>query len=173
LGIVVGENGIVLTLYRLVNGATGVTVVPPDGRILPATIVALDPLTNLAVVQVKEARLPAVQLGRSGDLKVGDALIALGGSVAGDVVGTVRATGSATGGDLVTDALPTGERRTGFPLLNVRGEAVGLVTYWSEPGSGVALNFAVPIDRARRVLRDLGPSGYTAPRGAGGFSSDR
>jgi serine protease Do len=172
-GIVVNENGIVLTPGRLVTGATRVTVVPPDGRALPATMVAIDPLNDLAVVQVKEGRLPAVPLGRSGDLKVGDALIALGGSVAGAALGTVRATGNATGGDLVTDALPTGERRMGLPLLNVRGEAVGLVTYTSEPGSGVALNFAVPIDRAKRVLRDLGPPGYGAPRGATGVFSDR
>lgn len=173
-GFVVGENGLVLTPGRLVTRATRVTVVLPDGRALPATMVATDPLNDLAVLQVKEGQLRAVPLGRSGDLKVGDALVGLGGPVAGEVVGTVRATGTATGGDLVTDARRVGELRAGLPLLNVRGEAVGIVMSTSEAGSGGTLAFAVPIDRAKRVLRDLGPATDGTERGASrDVTSDR
>lgn len=157
-GFVVNERGIILTAGRLVTGATRVAVVLPDGRTVPVTMVVIDPLNDLAVLQVKEGRLRPVLLGSSGDLRIGDRLIALGDPVTGETVGTVRATGAATGGDLVTDARPSDQLRAGLPLLNVRGEAVGIVTHTSEPGAGAALEFAVPIDRAKRVLRDLGPT---------------
>jgi S1-C subfamily serine protease len=160
-GFVVNENGIVLTAGRLVAGAAKVAVVLPDGRTLSADTVVIDPLNDLAVLQVSEGRLRAIPLGSSGDLRVGDPLITLFGSVGGEGVGTVRATGSANGGDLVADARPTGQPRSGLPLLNVRGEAVGIVTHTSEAGGG--LSFAVPIDRAKRVLRGLGPAARVAP----------
>jgi S1-C subfamily serine protease len=160
----VNESGVVLTTGRLVTGATKVAVVLPDGRTLPVTGVVIDALNDLAVLQVREGRLRAVPLGSSGDLRVGDPLIALGGPVTGETVGTVRATGTATGGDLVTDARPTGQLRAGLPLLNARGEAVGIVTHTSEVGGGTTLDFAVPIDRAKRVLRGLRPATHGAPR---------
>jgi serine protease Do len=172
-GFIVSENGHVLTPGRLVTHATRVTVTLPDGRVLPATTVVADTLSDLAVLQVKQEGLQAVRLGRSDELKVGDALIALGGSVAGDVVRTVRATGNATGGNLVTDARLAGELRVGLPLVSVHGEVVGIVTYTSEPGSGVTLDFAVPIDRAKRVLRDLGQAGPGTARGGTTVTSDR
>jgi S1-C subfamily serine protease len=159
-GFIVTESGTILTTGRLIAGATNVAVVLSDGRTLPATTVAIDPLSELAVLQVKGARLRAVPLGRSGDLRVGDPLVALGDRVSGEVVGTVRATGAATGGELVTDARPAGELRAGLPLLNVRGEAVGIVTHTSDASRGAPLDFAVPIDRAKRVLRDLGRSAH-------------
>ena len=162
-GFVVAESGIVLTAGRLVAGATKVAVVLPDGRRLPVTGVVIDSLNDLAVLQV-EGRLRAVPLGSSGDLRVGDPLIALGGSTSDGVIGTVRATGAANGGDLVTDARRTGQLRAGLPLLNVRGEAVGIVTHTSGASSGAALDFAVPIDRAKRVLRGLAPAAPGAPR---------
>ena len=168
-GFVVDENGTVLTAGRLVAGATKVTVVLPDGRRLPVTGVVVDSLNDLGVLQVKEGRLRAVPLGSSGDLRVGDPLIALGGSTADGVVGTVRATGTANGGDLVTDARRTGQVRAGLPLLNVRGEAVGIVTHTSEASSGATLDFAVPIDRAKRVLRGLPPAAAGAPRDSFSF----
>ena len=128
----------------------------------------MDSLNDLAVLQAKERRLRAVLLGSSGDLRIGDPLIALGDPATGETVRTVRATGIATGGDLVTDARGSGQLRAGSPLLNVRGEAVGIVTHTSEPGNGATLEFAVPDHRAKRVLRDLGPA--AAPQDA---NSDR
>jgi S1-C subfamily serine protease len=155
-GFVVSEGGTVLTAGRLVTGETKVAVVLPDGRTLPVTTVVLDPLSDLAVLQVRGERLRAVSLGRSGDLRVGDPVVGLGEP--GEVMGTVRATGAATGGDLVTDARAGGVGRAGLPLLNVRGEAVGIVTHTSAAGRSAPLDFAVPIDRAKRVLRDFEPA---------------
>lgn len=173
-GFVVNENGIVLTLGRLVGGATRVVVVLPDGRTLPVTPVAIDSLNDLAVLRVNPARVRAVRLGSSGELRVGDPVIALGDPVDGDTIGTVRATGAATGGDLVAELRSNGERRPGLPLLNMRGEAVGILTQTSESSSGAALGFAVPIDRAKRLLHDLGPAAQGLPRDASpGITSDR
>jgi S1-C subfamily serine protease len=163
-GFIVTESGIVLTAGRLVAGATRVAVILPDGRTLPVTLLSLDPLNDLAVLQVKGGRLQPIPLGSSGRLSVGDPLIALGGAVVSDAAVTVRATGNATGGDLVTDARPTGQARVGLPLLNVRGEAVGVVTHTSQAGPGAPLDFAVPIDRAKPLLRGLGGAAHAAAR---------
>jgi S1-C subfamily serine protease len=164
-GFVVTENGILLTAGRLVAGATRVTVILPDGRTLPVTPLSLDPLNDLAVLQVKGERLQPIPLGSSGRLSVGDPLIALGGTMVSEAAVTVRATGTSTGGDLVTDARPTGQARVGLPLLNVRGEAVGIVTHTSQAGPGAApLDFAVPIDRAKPLLRGLGTAAHAAAR---------
>ena len=165
-GFVVSEDGVVLTAGRLVAGATNVAVVLADGRTLPVTTVVLDPLNDVAVLQVKGKRLRAVPLGSSGDMRVGDPLVAIDDPVAGGAVGTVRATGTATGGDLVTDARPTGRLRAGLPLLNTRGEAVGIVTHTSEAGSDPTFAFAVPIDRAKRVLRHVAATAPGVPRDA-------
>jgi S1-C subfamily serine protease len=162
-GFVVTEDGILLTAGRLVAGATRLTVLLPDGRTLPVTSLSLDPLSDLAVLHVRGGRLQPIPLGSSGRLSVGDPLIALGGAGVSEAAVTVRATGTATGGDLVTDARPTGQARVGLPLLNVRGEAVGVVTHTRQAGPGAPLDFAVPIDRAKPLLRGLG----TAARAAG------
>jgi S1-C subfamily serine protease len=173
-GFVVNENGTVLTAGRLVAGAAKVAVVLPDGRTLPVNSVVIDSLNDLAVLRVSEGRLRAMPLGSSGDLRVGDPLFTLGGPVGGEGVGTVRATGSSNGGDLVADARPTGLPRSGLPLLNARGEAVGIVTHTSEARGGASLEFAVPIDRAKRVLRDLGPTARVAsPRASPDVNSGR
>jgi serine protease Do len=163
-GFVVTENGIVLTAGRLVAGATRVAVILPDGRTLSVTPLSLDPLNDLAVLQVQGGRLQPIPLGSSGRLSVGDPLIALGGAVVSEAAVTVRATGNATGGDLVTDARPTGQARVGLPLLNVRGEAVGVVTHTSQAGPGAPLDFAVPIDRAKPLLRSLGTAAHATTR---------
>jgi S1-C subfamily serine protease len=173
-GFVVNENGTVLTAGRIVAGTTKVAVVLSDGRTLPVNSVVIDSLNDLAVLRVSEGRLRAMPLGSSGDLRVGDPLITLGGPVGGEGTGTVRATGSANGGDLVADARLTGLPRSGLPLLNARGEAVGIVTHTSEARGGASLEFAVPIDRAKRVLRDLGPTARVAlPRASPDINSDR
>ena len=65
----------------------------------------------------------------------------------------------------MTDARATGQPRVGLPLVNVRGEAVGVVTRTGEAGTGTVLDYAVPIDRAKRLLRGLEPAVPAAPIG--------
>jgi S1-C subfamily serine protease len=161
-GFVVHGKGMVLTAGRLVANAKKVMVVLQNGRALPVTRVEIDPLNDLAVLQVTAGDLPAVPMGSSGELRVGDKVIALGGPVSAGTVGTVRATGAATGGHLAIDARPTGQPDAGLPLLNVRGEVIGILTDASPTGSRTAIEFAVPIDRAKRLLRDPGPAPYRA-----------
>jgi S1-C subfamily serine protease len=162
-GFVVRENGIVLTASRLVADARNVAVILQDGRTLPVTAVAIDSLNDLAMLRVNSMRLQAAPMGSSGELRVGDKVIALGGPVVGGTVGTVRATGAATGGELAIDARPNGEPRAGLPLLNARGEVIGILTDVSQTRSGSALEFAVPIDRAKRLLDNLRPAPYVVP----------
>jgi S1-C subfamily serine protease len=173
-GFVVNENGILLTAGRLVSDATKVAVILQDGRTLPIATVAIDPLNDVAVLQVRTGGLSAVRLGSSGELEVGDKVIALGGPVVDGIVGTLRATGAATGGDLVTDARPSGQVRTGLPLLNIRGEVIGVLNTTTSSGDGGVFERAVPIDRVKRLLRDLGPvAAETTKAASPAFGSDR
>jgi S1-C subfamily serine protease len=165
-GFIVHGSGTVLTAGRLVANAKKVTVVLQDGRTLPVTRVTIDPLNDLAVLQVSAGHLRAVPMGSSDELRVGDKVIALGGPVIRGTVGTVHATGAATGGGLAIDARPTGQPHAGLPLLNSRGEAIGILTDASPTGSGTAIEFAVPIDRAKRLMRDPGPAPYRAQENA-------
>jgi serine protease Do len=152
LGFVVDSSGFIVTSDRLVSGGRSLAVRLHDGRTLPVRVVARDSLSGVAVLKVDASGLPAIALGSSGSLRVGDPVLALntgGGAPAEATAGTVSATGTATGGDLATD-LPGGPARAGAPLLNAAGEAVGIAT-----GAAGARMAAIPIDRVKPVLLDL------------------
>jgi len=150
LGFVVDPGGFVVTSHRLVEGARALEVALADGRRLPVTLVARDPLSDLAVLKVDGRDLPAVALGESGALRVGEPVVAPGPGPEGAAVATGRitATSHATGGDLALELSP-GSSRIGAPVLNGRGEVVGMST------AAGAHAGAVPIDRVKPILRAL------------------
>jgi serine protease Do len=172
-GFVLRPNGIVLTNQHVVANAERVVVTLPDGSDLPATVVGEDPLTDIAVLRVKRGALPTVALGRSGDLMIGEWVIALGNPYAyllGNAeptvtVGVVSATGRniLPGGDqtgLYLDMIQTDAAinpgNSGGPLTNALGEVVGVnSSIFSSSGGSVGLGFAIPIERAVRVADEI------------------
>ena len=167
LGFVVDPSGYVVTSEQLVRGARSVVVELPGGRRLPVTDIRRDPLFDVAILKVDAMALPYVTLGQSGALKVGEPVVAIGGPrdrEGGETLLHVISTGAATGGDLATDAaIP--HQAVGGPLVNSDGYAVGIATA-SEPsaqGRGGSIGRAVPIDRAKHILRDLRSNLVQAP----------
>ena len=176
-GFVIRPNGIIVTNQHVVSNADRVVVTLPDGSDLPATVLGEDPLTDIAVLQIKRANLPTITLGRSTDLMIGEWVVALGNPYAyllGNAeptvtVGVVSATGRniLPGGDqagLYLDMIQTDAAinpgNSGGPLTNALGEVVGVnSSIFSSSGGSVGLGFAIPIERAVRVADEIIKSG--------------
>jgi serine protease Do len=172
-GFVVRSNGIIITNQHVVGSAERVVVTLADGSDMPAVVLGEDPLTDIAVLQVKRAGLPTVKTGRSTDLMIGEWVVALGNPYAyllGNseptvTVGVVSATnrnilpsGEQTGlyFDMIQTDAAINPGNSGGPLTNALGEVVGVnSSIFSSSGGSVGLGFAIPIERALRVADEI------------------
>jgi serine protease Do len=170
-GFIFDANGLVMTNRHVVDGADRVTVLLKDGRQFQGEVLGEDPLTDVAVVKIAEANLPTVKLGDSRRLTPGDWAIAIGNPLGLDntvTVGIVSAIGRPASaiGDLdlrirfvQTDAA-INPGNSGGPLLNERGEVIGVNTAIIQGAQG--LGFAIPIDDADRISKQLVKTGKVA-----------
>ncbi|SHG57752.1 trypsin-like peptidase domain-containing protein [Streptoalloteichus hindustanus] len=183
-GFVISGDGYVLTNNHVVEAAANggrIGVVFQDGRTLPAQIVGRAPTYDLAVVKVEGAsRLPQVELGRSDDLQVGQEVVAIGapfqlaGTVTSGIISAMNRPVSPGDGQsdvrLVLNAIQTDAAinpgNSGGPLVDRQGRVIGInsVIYSPKSGSGgqagsVGLGFAIPIDQAKRVAKELTEQG--------------
>lgn len=166
-GFVYDREGRILTNDHVVRGASEVWVHLWDGRQFRAEPVGSDPETDVAVLQVRGAPyLPAVKLGDSSRLKIGDWVAAVGnpyGHLSGSfTVGVVSGTrrneisirgGAPTYQDFIQTDAAIHFGNSGGPLVNREGEAIGVNTAFGGAGSGIG--FAIPIDLARDVAQSL------------------
>ena len=168
-GFLIRSSGIILTNQHVVAGAEQITVTLRDGTQLPATLVGADPIADIAVIQVAGRNLPVAPLGKSGELMVGEWVVALGNPYA-DYLGNTEPTVtagvvSATGRNILpsegqaglyldmiqTDAA-INPGNSGGPLANALGHVVGVnSSILSNSGGSIGLGFAIPIERALRV----------------------
>jgi len=176
-GFAIDDQGTILTNDHVVQNADSVIVVDGMGRTYDASVVGRDELTDLAVLRIPPGRVPAAPLGRSSDLMVGEPAIAIGnpyGSFLANSEATVtrgvisgvdrdiRATGQreVLYADMVQTDASINPGNSGGPLVNIRGDVVGVnSSIFSSSGGSQGLGFAIPIDRALRVageLRDFG-----------------
>ncbi len=177
-GVIISEDGYILTNNHVVEDTVEVRVILADGTELPAHVVGTDRFADLAVLQA-EGTMPAVaRLGNSDALKPGETVIAIG-SPLGDfkntvTVGVISATGRNldTGkgyqleGLIQTDAA-INHGNSGGPLVNLAGEVIGintLIVRGSGLGGDVAegLGFAIPSNTVRAVAEQLIAKGYVA-----------
>jgi len=163
--IVPHEGGIyILTNYHVVRQATEIRVELTDERYFEAEVVGADSLSDLAVLKIEEDELPSVPWGRSEDLRVGEWVLAVGnpfGQEHSVTAGIVSAKGRARfgvqeyGSFIQTDAA-INPGNSGGALVNLRGELVGINTaIFSRSGGYEGIGFAIPVDLARDVLRQL------------------
>jgi putative serine protease PepD len=161
-GFVIDRLGHILTNNHVVASGGTVDVVLQSGRRMPATVVGRDATTDLAVLKVANpAGLEPLTLGRSADAAVGDPVLAVGsplglaGTVTSGIVSALDREvrlGSQRGTALQTDA-PINPGNSGGPLVNARGEVIGVNTAIATLGSqgSIGIGFAIPIDRAAQV----------------------
>jgi len=168
--IIDGQRGLVLTNAHVIAGATEITARLLDGRQFQAELVGADTDFDLAVLRLAEAReLPQVPMGSSADLLMGETLIAIGNPFGFShtvTTGVLSAMGRTvrTEQGTFTDFLQTDAAinpgNSGGPLLNLHGELIGLNTAIHQGAEGIG--FAIPIDKAKRVVAELLDHGFVS-----------
>jgi serine protease Do len=168
-GFVIRKDGVVLTNNHVVENAKEIRVTLNDGRELDAKVMGRDPKTDLAVLKINpEKSLPTAKLGDSEDINVGDWVVAIGNPyglsnsvTAGIVSAKGRAIGAGPYDDFIQTDAPINPGNSGGPLLNDRGEVVGINTaIFSQTGGSVGIGFAIPINLAKKLVPQLEETGH-------------
>jgi Do/DeqQ family serine protease len=170
-GVIIRKDGYVLTNQHVVLRAQRITVTLADEREFEAHLVGADADSDLAVLRVETPEsLPAVALGRSDDLMIGETVIAIGnpfGLSHTVTTGVISATGRSLRTeeqvfyDLIQTDASINPGNSGGPLLNIDGELIGINSAIYQNAQGIG--FAIPIDRARRIVADLITYGEVQP----------
>jgi serine protease Do len=167
-GFVINADGYILTNNHVIDGATEIRVKFSDDREFSAKLVGRDPKTDLALVKVEATGLPVVPLGQSGELQVGEPVMAIGnpfGLQQTVTTGIVSATGRVIGEGPYDNFIQTDASinpgNSGGPLINARGQAVGINTaIFTQSGGSVGIGFAIPVDLAKTVVTQLASNGH-------------
>ncbi|GAA1198463.1 S1C family serine protease [Prauserella alba] len=196
-GFIISDDGYVLTNNHVIAGAAEggrIQVVFNDGQTTSATVVGRDPTTDIAVVKAEDvSNLPAVELGRSDDLRVGQQVVAIGspyelaGTVTSGIVSSLhRPVSAGSQGDQTTvmDAIQTDAAinpgNSGGPLVDMNGRIIGINSAIYSPSTGsssqesgnVGIGFAIPIDQARRTADDIMQDGHATQTFIGAMVRD-
>ncbi len=171
-GVIIDERGYIITNAHVVEGATKITVILNDGRDMDAELIGIDNIHDVAVVKISGNDLSVAKLGDSEDLIIGEWSIAVGNpyaylikdsrpSVSVGVISAVERNFAEIGDGKIykrmiqTDAA-INPGNSGGPLVNINGEVIGLNTFiFSESGESVGIGFAIPIDRVKKIAKEL------------------
>jgi len=162
-GTIVDPDGYILTNEHVLWGASRITVLLSSGKKYEAEVVGTDPQSDLAIIHIEaDEPLPSVSMGSSHDLMIGETVLAIGNPLGLSntvTTGVVSAAGrEVRGGDRIyTDFIQTDASinpgNSGGPLLNILGELVGINTSIVAEAQGIG--FAIPIDRAKVVVKEI------------------
>jgi len=164
-GVIVRQDGYILTNHHVIDGADQISVDLNDHRSLQAQVVGSDAPSDLAVLKVNASGLPVLPLGNSDQTRVGDVVLAIGNPLGvGQTVtmGIISAKGRQTGLSngsfedfLQTDA-PINRGNSGGALVNTNGELIGINSQILSPSGGsIGLGFSIPSNMARSVMEQL------------------
>ena len=176
-GFILSADGFVMTNAHVVDGADEVFVTLTDKREFKAKVIGVDKRSDVAVVKIEATGLPLVKIGDVSRLKVGEWVMAIGSPFGFDnsvTAGIVSAKARDTGDLLpfIQTDVAINPGNSGGPLLNMRGEVVGINSQiYSQSGGFMGISFAIPIDEAIRVSDQLRGSGKVV-RGFIGVAPD-
>src|ERR1041384_3132483 len=176
-GFIVSKDGYILTNNHVVQGADRVTVRLYDNREFTAKTIGTDPTTDVAVIKIQTTGLPTVRLGDADSTKIGNWVLAIGNPL-GEAftftvtAGIVSAKGRLLQGlsssryaiqDFIQTDAAINPGNSGGPLVNVRGEVIGINSaIASETGFYAGYGFAIPINLARTVMTQLIATGHVS-----------
>lgn len=172
-GVIIDNQGYILTNQHVVEGADKMAVTLPDGREFKGTLKGTDPRSDLAVIKIDAQNLPAARLGDSDNVKIGQWVVAIG-SPFGNLIPNPEPTVTAGVVSALHRSLPRTSRRdtdytdliqtdaainpgnSGGPLVNLKGEIIGInVAIFSTSGGYQGVGFAIPVNTAKRIVENL------------------
>jgi Do/DeqQ family serine protease len=165
-GVIVGEDGLIVTNEHVIRDADEIVIRLSDRSEFRAQVIGADPRTDVALLRIKPSRkLPVAVLGDSARIRVGEWAIAVGnpfGLESTVTLGVISATGRTDLGidpmsDLIQTDASINPGNSGGPLLNTRGEVVGINTAMVSGGQGIG--FAIPINTVLEIERELARTG--------------
>jgi len=168
-GVIIKENGYILTNYHVISHRDEIRVRLNTGEVAIAKLIGSDPDTDLAVLKIDYENLPALTIADISQLNVGDIVLAIGDPFAiGQTVtqGIISATGRTrvsqnTYENFIQTDAAINPGNSGGALINTRGEIVGINSnIWSSTGNFQGISFAIPIDLAKQVAEQIIQNGY-------------
>lgn len=172
-GVIIDEEGYILTNEHVISGADKITVTLPDGREFKAEVKGKDVRSDLAIIKITGKNLPVAKLGDSDDLRIGQWVVAIGNPFGFAIpnpeptvtVGVVSALRRTLGrslsrdrdySDLIQTDAAINPGNSGGPLVNLKGEIIGInVAIISTTGGYQGIGFAIPINIAKRIVNKL------------------
>jgi len=177
-GFIIAQDGYVLTNAHVVQGAEEIFVTLNDKREFPAKVIGIDSRTDVALVKIDATQLPQARIGSATTSRVGEWVIAIGSPfdldntvTAGIISAKARETGDFL--PLLQTDVAVNPGNSGGPLINMRGEVVGINSQiYSRSGGYMGISFAIPIDEAIRVAEQLKASGHVSRGRIGVYLGD-
>lgn len=173
-GVIIDKRGYILTNEHVVSDASEIEVTLSDGRKFKGAVQGTDPRSDLAVIKIDADNLPAAKLGDSDNVRVGQWVVAIGNpfgfimsnpqpTITVGVVSALHRTFAYSGteqtryyGDLIQTDAAINRGNSGGPLVNLMGEIIGInALIYSTTGGYQGIGFAIPINRAKRILDEL------------------
>jgi len=161
-GVIIRDDGTILTNAHVVKDASEIVAKLPDGRSFKATHFAVDEEVDLAVVKIEGKDLPVATLGDSDALEVGQWVLAIGNpfglehTVTTGIISAVRKNAGANQEDFIQTDAAINPGNSGGPLIDLKGRVVGINTsIYSKSGGYQGIGFALPINLARRITDRL------------------
>ncbi len=171
-GWIIDEDGYIVTNNHVIEGAESITVILDDGRIfqVDTNTVATDPLTDLAILKIDAENLPAVSVGDSNELRVGDWVVVIGNSLGerisatNGIVSAVGVSLSVSSGQTLYDLVQTDAAinpgNSGGPLVNMAGEVIGITSIKIAEVGVEGMGYAISTNTAVPIIEDLVTIGY-------------
>jgi Do/DeqQ family serine protease len=163
-GVIVSNEGYLLTNNHVVEDASDIDVQLSDGRQVSARLIGTDPETDLAVLKIEVERLPVIAFGDVPALQVGDAVLAIGNpfnvgqTVTAGIVSALgrNRLGLSTFENFIQTDAAINPGNSGGALVDAQGNLVGINTaIFSRSGGSLGIGFAIPVDTARQVMESL------------------
>jgi serine protease Do len=163
-GVIVGADGYIVTNNHVIEQAEEIIVLLPDKRRLKAKLVGTDPKTDVAVIKIEAANLPALSWGDSSQLRVGEMVLAVGNPFGLNqtvTMGIISAVGRANMGivdyeDFIQTDAAINPGNSGGALVNLNGDLIGINTaIFTRTGGYMGIGFAIPSNMVRSVMTSL------------------
>ena len=169
-GWIISADGIIVTNNHVIEGAESITITLDDGRALPAQVVGADELTDLAVIKIEAENLPAVEVGDSSKMRIGDWVVAIGNSLGLGIRATQGIVsrqdvsvpvdrGQTLYGLIETDAA-INPGNSGGPLVNLAGEVIGITNVKLTAVEVEGTGYAISTEAAMPIIQQLINTGH-------------